>query len=184
MRVLLLGGSDVAGAFGAALAKLFAASGATVLVVANAGAKTADYLPGGRFAAQVPTRLNAPLGFDMAVLALGESDAPAPDTVADNLRAIANSLPTNVVWCVGSPTSTKLYFAAHRRFGARFIDSRAAPQGGEAWAALVFARIKRVLGISDQLTPDPISVQALKKDIKPWMVIAGVAFIMLLRRRR
>lgn len=172
MRVLLIGGSDVAGPFGSALAELFKTAGATVDVVANADARTADYLPGGRFASQVPSRLNTPLGFDMAVLALGSNDTDPPAIVADRLRAIATSLPTSVVWCVGSPTSVALYNEAHKRFGARFIDSRAAKDPA-AWASLVFDRIKRVMDIGGRLRTDAPGATA----VKPWMLVAGVALL-------
>jgi hypothetical protein len=167
---LLIGGNDVAGPFGAALAQLFTAAGASVDVVANVGARTADYLPGGRFASQVPSRVNTPLGFDMAVLALGSIDTDPPAIVADRLRAIATSLPTSVVWCVGSPTGITLYNESLKRFGARFIDSRAA-QGGEAWATLVFDRIKRVIDVGGRLRT------GADNGVKPWMIVAGVALV-------
>jgi hypothetical protein len=172
VRVLLIGGNDVAGPFGATLAQLFTAAGASVDVVASAGARTADYLPDGRFASQVPSRVNTPLGFDMAVLALGSIDTDPPAIVADRLRAIATSLPTSVVWCVGSPTSTALYNESHKRFGARFIDSRAGAQSPAAWASLVFDRIKRVMAVSEQLRE-----AADKNPLKPWMIVAGVALV-------
>ena len=82
MKVLLLGDSHTVGAYGQALTKLFRDVGADVTVVANVGASAGNYLPGGKYESQVPTRLSNPLGFDVAVLTLGTNDAAASDSVS------------------------------------------------------------------------------------------------------
>ena len=82
MKVLLLGDSHTVGAYGQALTKLFRDAGADVTVVANVGASAGNYLPGGKYESQVPTRLSNPLGFDVAVLTLGTNDAAASDSVS------------------------------------------------------------------------------------------------------
>lgn len=154
MKVLLLGDSHTVGPYGQSLAKLFKSAGAEVTVVANVGASAGNYLPGGRYASQVPSRGTNPLGFDVAVVTLGTNDAAASDSVApatsaDRIKALASALPSNNVWYVGPPafsdTAARTYnpaFAgpgkdlntrasavlneAFKRFGSRTIDSRAA----------------------------------------------------------
>lgn len=156
MNVLLLGDSHTVGSYGQSLAKLFKDTGASVTVVANVGANAGNYLPGGKYAAQVPSRASNPLGFDIAIITLGTNDAAASDNVspatsADRLKQLADKLPSSNVWYVGPPafsdTAARTYnsaFAgpgkdlntraaallseAFQRFGSKTIDSRRATQ--------------------------------------------------------
>lgn len=156
MKVLLLGDSHTVGPYGQALAKLFKDAGASVTVVANVGASAGNYLPGGKYASQVPSRVTNLLGFDIAIITLGTNDAAASDSVlpatsADRFKALANALPSSNVWYVGPPafsdSAARTYnpiFAgpgkdlntraaavlneAFKRFGAKTIDARRATQ--------------------------------------------------------
>lgn len=152
MKVLLLGDSHTVGSYGQSLARLFRDTGADVSVVANVGANAGNYLPGGKYESQVPTRVSNPLGFDIAIITLGTNDAAASDSVspgtsADRFKALAEKLPASIVWYVGPPSfsdnaartynpvfagpgkdlntrAAALLGEAFKRFGSRTIDSR------------------------------------------------------------
>lgn len=156
MRVLLLGDSHTVGPYGQALKRMFEQAGASVTVVANVGASAGNYLPGGKYASQVPSRVSNPLGFDVAIITLGTNDAAASDSVspatsADRIKALAKALPSSNVWYVGPPAfsdkAARTYnpaFAgpgkdlntraaavlneAFKRFGSKTIDSRRVTQ--------------------------------------------------------
>lgn len=156
MKVLLLGDSHTVGSYGQSLAKLFKDAGASVTVIANVGASAGNYLPGGKYEAQVPSRVSDPLGFDVAVITLGTNDAAASDSVspatsAKRFKALSDALPSTNVWYVGPPAfsdnAARTYnpiFAgpgkdlntraaavlneAFKLFGSHTIDSRRATQ--------------------------------------------------------
>lgn len=200
MNVLLLGDSHTLGFYGQALAQLFKGMGADVTVVANAGAAAVDYLAGGKHAAQVPTRLSKPLGFDIAVITLGTNDAAAsdnapPGTSADRLKSLADALPSSNVWYVGPPAFSAQVAAqvagnlntragailneALKRFGFRTIDSRPSTVGGgdlapqgEAWAQAVFKRT------TAKIPKLPVGEGGGKAtSIPPWAYVAGIALL-------
>lgn len=156
MNVLLLGDSHTVGPYGQSLAKLFREAGADVTVVANVGANASNYLPGGKYEAQVPSRVTNPLGFDAAIITLGTNDAAASDSVlpatsADRFKQLAAALPSKNVWYVGPPSfsdkaastynpafagpgkdlntrASAVLNEAFKRFGAKTIDSRRVTQ--------------------------------------------------------
>jgi len=192
VNVLLLGDSHTLGFYGQALAQLFKGMGADVTVVANAGAAAVDYLAGGKHAAQVPTRLSDPLGFDIAVITLGTNDAAAsdnapPGTSADRFKTLAEALPSSNVWYVGPPVSSARAGAilneALKRFGFRTIDARPStaafatadaigPQGSEAWAQAVFKRT------TAKIPKLPVGEGGGKAtSVPPWAYVAGIALL-------
>lgn len=221
MKVLLLGDSHTVGPYGQALAKLFKGAGAEVTVVANVGASAGNYLPGGKYAAQTPSRATNPLGFDVAIITLGTNDAAASDslppaTSAARIKNLANALPSSNVWYVGPPsfsenaarTYNKAFAApgkdlntragavlneAFKLFGARTIDSRAAtkpfvsqrdihlgPQGGEAWAQMVFQKVGK---LSDVELPGSSGPPLVPKDFPVVPVAVGLLLLWWLSRR-
>lgn len=153
MKVLLLGDSHTVGPYGQALKRMFEAAGDRVTVVANVGANAGDYLPGGRYAAQLP---NDFLSYGLAIITLGTNDAAASDNVlpatsAARFKTLASNLDADKVWYVGPPafseqaarTYNPIFAApgkdlntrasavineAFKRFGAKTIDSRRVTQ--------------------------------------------------------
>lgn len=146
MRVLLLGDSHTAGAYGQCLKKLFETAGDTVTVVANVGANASNYLPGGKYEGQVPSRVTNPLGFDLALITLGTNDAAASDSVspatsAARLKRLADALPSSNVWYVGPPAFSE---NAARTYNPAFagpgkdLNTRAAAVLNEAFKLFGF----------------------------------------------
>jgi len=147
-RILLVGDSHTVGTYGTALEAALKAAGATVQRIAHVGARAADYLGKGKYAAELGA---AKKPFDIAVVSLGTNDAAFLPTnkgkLASQMQAILDASGAPTTWWVGPPsfhpTAAKTYNAAFAKwnltdraqavwdevsaaFGRRAIDAREA----------------------------------------------------------
>jgi hypothetical protein len=145
-RVLLVGDSHTVGTYGSALEAMLKAAGATVQRIAHVGARAADYLGKGKYAAEL-ARAKGP--FDIAIVSLGTNDAAFlptnRDKLAGQMQAILAASKAPTTWWVGAPSfhpkAASTYNAAFakwnltdrakvvwdnvsRVFGDRAIDAR------------------------------------------------------------
>lgn len=154
MKVLLIGDSHTVGPYGQKLRALFEADNDTVEVLAKVGANAMNYLPGGRFSAELEQL--ARRSWDLVIISLGTNDATFTDShpavrLAANMKALADKVANRVtsteVWYVGPPAfsetaarkgaafqapgkdmnsrAAQLLVEVHKLFGAKLIDVRA-----------------------------------------------------------